>query len=75
MRNRMITLCDASHAESQLKPNFSAWVRKQLLGQGQPYASQLSEQMLLAVVLARMQDRVGYEHEICQDILALMQKV
>ncbi len=35
MRNKMITLCPTSYELSKKMPNFSAWVRKMVLENGQ----------------------------------------
>lgn len=67
-RQKMITLCTASWAEAQtVKPNFSAWVRKQLLNTS-PKVSDMSDRQLVAILHSRMVARYDYGHKVVETL-------
>mgnify|MGYP003658234086 CR=1 FL=1 len=74
MHNRMITLCDASHAESKEVGNFSGWVRGKLLSRAidRPTIDDLEQKQLLGVLMTRHQEGKGYGTEAEKLMLRLM---
>ena len=76
-RHKMVSLCDASYEAAGRMNNFSGWVRTKVLqeatGSQETAVSVTSSRSLLAVVLARQQEKLGYDHEIVQVLLELLQ--
>ena len=75
-RHKMVNLCDASFEAAGRMTNFSGWVRTQLLketsGGAEIAISEASSRKLLAVVLARAQGDYGFDSEIVETIIALI---
>ena len=76
MNHKMINLCDASFDTAQRMQNFSGWVRTKVLqhasGSQETAISEAPSRQLLAVVMARVQQAHGFDHEMCDAILSLM---
>tara|TARA_R110000823_G_scaffold225675_2_gene353440 strand:+ start:638 stop:895 length:258 start_codon:yes stop_codon:yes gene_type:complete len=75
-QHKMVNLCMASYAAAGRMDNFSGWVRTQLLkeasGGAEIAISEASSRKLLAVILARAQGDYGFDSEIVETIIALM---
>ena len=73
--HRMVSLCTASDdASREVRPNFSAWVRKKLLDSS-PTLSDMSDRQLVAALHARLTQRFGLQHEITESVLAIMDEL
>lgn len=73
--HRMVSLCTASEEASRfVQPNFSAWVRAQLLNSS-PKLSDMSDRQLVAALHARMTERFGLQHEITEYVLSIMDEL
>ena len=72
---RMVSLCAASDAASrEVQPNFSAWLRKQLLNRS-PVLGDMSDRQLVAALHARLTERFGIQHEITEFVLSIMDEL
>ena len=76
MNHKMINLCDASFIAATRMNNFSGWVRTKVLqhatGSQETAISEAPSRQLLAVVMARVQQAHGFDHEMCDAILSQM---
>ena len=77
--NKMIQLTPSqmAYVDSAFKRNFSAWIERQLNAHaaGLQHATEMTSKQLLGVVLARQQIVHGYDHEICETLVTLIQDI
>ena len=75
-RHKMVNLCETSYEAASRMNNFSGWVRTQVLknaaGSEEMAISATKSRNLLAVVLARQQEKHGFDSKIVQHILTVI---
>jgi len=80
MKQKLITLDDESFALASKQRNFSQWVRMALKatdtgGLELINPATIDANRALAIALNKLQSDLGFEHELCDDLLRIMASV